>query len=114
MVLVVEQGREYICTLALYPVEDIYGVSDRNAEIPDRVYPALVENVQRFLQIIPRSRCESFLEVCSGTGIAALSSPAEQVDLPGADRLSDDSSDGAPAMTGFHMLDRCSAGQSRG
>ncbi|MEO8128054.1 MAG: class I SAM-dependent methyltransferase [Bryobacteraceae bacterium] len=72
MGLLVEQGGEYICTLALYPVEDIYVVSDRNAEIPDRVYPALVENVQRFLQIIPRSRCESFLEVCSGTGIAAL------------------------------------------
>jgi len=70
--LLVEQAGEYICTLAMYPVEDMYVVSDRNAAIPDRVYPALVENVKRFLEIIPRSRCENFLEVCSGTGIAAL------------------------------------------
>ncbi len=70
--LLVEQADEYICPLALYPVENLYVVSDRNSTIVDSVYPALVENTGRFLDVIPRSRCTSFLEVCAGTGIAAL------------------------------------------
>ena len=70
--LLVEQADEYICPLALYPVENLYVVSDRNSSIVDSVYPALVENTGRFLGVIPRSRCGSFLEVCAGTGIAAL------------------------------------------
>lgn len=72
MGLVVERAGEYICPLALYPVENVFVISDRNTDIVDRVYPALVEETGRFLNIIPRSRCESFLEVCAGTGIAAL------------------------------------------
>ncbi len=70
--LLVEQADEYICPLALYPVENLYVVSDRDSTIVDSVYPALVENTGRFLDVIPRSRCGSFLEVCAGTGIAAL------------------------------------------
>ncbi len=70
--LLADQADEYICPLALYPVENLYVVSDRNSSIVDSVYPALVENTGRFLNIIPRSPCENFLEVCAGTGIAAL------------------------------------------
>ena len=72
MGLVVDQADEYICPLALYPVENLFVISDRTNSNLDSVYPALVENTGRFLNIIPRSRCESFLEVCGGTGIAAL------------------------------------------
>ena len=70
--LLAEQADEYVCPLALYPVENVFIVSDRGNTTADRVYPAVVEDAGRFLKVIPRSRCENFLEVCAGTGIAAL------------------------------------------
>jgi SAM-dependent methyltransferase len=38
----------------------------------DAVYPAILKTTQRFLRLLPRDPCEDFLELCSGTGIAAL------------------------------------------
>jgi SAM-dependent methyltransferase len=70
--LLAGRGGEYYCPIALYPVEGLYVVSDRDASTADTVYPALVGNTRRFLDVIPRTRCGSFLDVCAGTGIAAL------------------------------------------
>jgi len=36
------------------------------------VYPAITENTRDFIFAIPRTRCGRFLEMCGGTGIAAL------------------------------------------
>lgn len=67
-------------TVLLYPTEELYIISDRNQD-PDKspirpptdvVYPAVTRNTQRFMAMLPRTRCEQFLELCSGTGIAAL------------------------------------------
>src|SRR6185295_16672217 len=33
--LLVEQAGEYVCPIALYPIENIYVISDRNAKVPD-------------------------------------------------------------------------------
>jgi methylase of polypeptide subunit release factors len=67
-------------TVLLYPTESLFIVSDRNQDPdacavrppPDVVYPAITRNTQRFLSLLPRTPCDSFLDLCSGTGIAAL------------------------------------------
>jgi methylase of polypeptide subunit release factors len=65
----------------LYPTESIWVVSDLNvspagpAEMPlaeDAVYPAITRNTRHFLSSLPNTPCERFLELCAGTGIAAL------------------------------------------
>ena len=66
-------------TVLLYPTESLYIVSDLNhhpgAKTPppaDVVYPAITQNTQQFLELLPHIPCERFLELCAGTGIAAL------------------------------------------
>lgn len=67
-------------TVLLYPMEQLWIVSDRNidprnariAPPPDVVYPAIAKNTQRFIGLMPRSPVNRYLELCSGTGIAAL------------------------------------------
>jgi len=61
-------------TVMLYPTHGVYIVSDRNLETPDQdvVYPAIVPNTDLFLNHIPRSTCDAFLDLCAGTGVAAL------------------------------------------
>jgi methylase of polypeptide subunit release factors len=65
----------------LYPTESLWVVSDLNvspagpAEMPlseDAVYPAITKNTRHFLSSLPSTPCERFLELCAGTGIAAL------------------------------------------
>jgi hypothetical protein len=38
----------------------------------DAVYPAITGNTRHFLSSLPTTPCDSFLELCAGTGIAAL------------------------------------------
>jgi len=68
-------------TVLLYPTEGGLVVSDLNADPdraapepspPDVVYPAITRNTQRFLASQSTAPCEHFLELCSGTGVAAL------------------------------------------
>ena len=64
----------------LYPVGDIYVASDRlntpdgsPFQAPDDVvYPAITKNTSAFLRLLPSSPCEEMLELCAGTGVAAL------------------------------------------
>ena len=70
----------YSSPVALYPVGDLHIVSDRwrNPDgspftAPDDVvYPAITRNTKVFLDMLPPVACERFLDLCSGTGIAAL------------------------------------------
>lgn len=64
-------------TVLLYPVRSLFVISDsfHNVDIknsPEIVYPAITPNTYRFLATIPDNPCHSFLELCGGTGIAAL------------------------------------------
>jgi methylase of polypeptide subunit release factors len=68
-------------TVSLYETAGVYVISDR-WNTPDRtpfpvrsdiVYPAIVANAQNFLAFMPDSPCGDFLDLCSGTGVAALS-----------------------------------------
>jgi len=65
----------------LYPTEGGLVVSDLNADPdrsvaepspPDVVYPAITRNTLRFLASQSTAPCDHFLELCSGTGVAAL------------------------------------------
>ena len=62
-----------------YP--ELYVCSDLNSEpdpafttplAPDVVYPAVTINTGVFLTFLPRKPCGQFVELCSGSGIAAL------------------------------------------
>jgi len=67
-------------TVMLHPLRDLYIVSDRPSAIEgserrppdDFVYPAMIPNTGLFLDLIPPAPCEAFLDLCAGTGIAAL------------------------------------------
>jgi SAM-dependent methyltransferase len=67
-------------SVALYPVGGLFVVSDRwttpegnTPDLPDDfVFPAMTANTSQFMATLPREPCESFLELCSGTGVAAL------------------------------------------
>lgn len=66
----------------LYPLQDLYIASDRSrdAVAPDRpyllasdaVYPAITPNTSDFLSLLPAAPHGRFLELCAGTGVAAL------------------------------------------
>jgi methylase of polypeptide subunit release factors len=67
-------------SVALYPVGDLFIVSDRwsnpdrkpKQSFPDIVYPALTKSTREFLRFLPNNAQGNFLELCGGSGIAAL------------------------------------------
>jgi len=68
-------------TAMLYPVRDLYIASDRSRPPEedqitpppdDFVYPAIVPNTEQYLAMLSFTPCEAFLDLCSGTGIAAM------------------------------------------
>jgi SAM-dependent methyltransferase len=67
-------------TVSLYPIEHLYIASDRynSADgtqfdgFDDIVYPCLFETTSRFLRMLSREPCGLVLDLCSGTGVAAL------------------------------------------
>jgi methylase of polypeptide subunit release factors len=67
-------------TVALYPLADLHIASDRWSnpddtpfDAPsDTVYPAFIPNTRLFLEHVPLGECGSFLDLCAGTGIAAI------------------------------------------
>jgi len=75
----VEDGR-FAATVAMYATTGLYIVSDRWCGVDgkafqppaDVVYPAILGTTRGFLSSIPSTPCKSFLELCAGTGIAAL------------------------------------------
>lgn len=66
--------------VCLCPVGEVYTLSDRWKTpdgrplegIEDIVYPSVVPNTRLFLDLLPESRCGKLLDLCSGTGVAAL------------------------------------------
>jgi SAM-dependent methyltransferase len=62
----------------LYPTEGLFIASDLEFDAavpdgrPDRVYPAITKSCEVHLTMVPARATGDFLELCSGTGIAAL------------------------------------------
>ena len=72
-----EGGRTIQSRVILYPVKSLFLASDRPPAAgqdlaADLVYPAITPNTHRFLSMIPETPCDSLLELCAGTGVAAL------------------------------------------
>lgn len=74
-------GGRFHASVLLYPVEALYIISDLTRDpdpakptplAEDVVYPAITTSSGRFLRHVSRTRSERFLEMCAGTGIAAL------------------------------------------
>jgi SAM-dependent methyltransferase len=65
-----------VSPVGLAPTRSLWLVSDRGGELAklagDVVYPAILENTQAFLSIIPETPCKNFLDLGAGTGVAAL------------------------------------------
>lgn len=65
-------------TVLLYPVCGLVVASDlthgRGSEAlsDDAVYPAITHNTGHFLGMLPGTPCDDLLELCAGTGVAAL------------------------------------------
>jgi len=74
------EAAQCCATVALYPVGDLYIASDRwstydgsNFSGPeDIVYPAFIPNTRLFLRHLPERPSGKFLDLCGGSGIAAL------------------------------------------
>lgn len=75
------QQELWYATAALYPVEGLFIASDRPFAVrpeigetvsPEYVYPSISSNTRRFLRALPPHPCEEFLDLCSGSGAAAL------------------------------------------
>jgi SAM-dependent methyltransferase len=70
----------WVATAMLYPVCGMYISSDRTRPVvagtgkppDDIVYPAIVPNTGLFLSLVPFTPCDAFLDLCAGTGVAAL------------------------------------------
>ncbi len=70
----------YYAPVLLYPVAGLIIVSDRHENPdgspfvapPDVVFPAIFAGTLRFLRVIPKSPGDEALDLCSGTGAAAL------------------------------------------
>jgi len=71
---------DWYATAALYPAYGLFITSDRwsspeDAPIEtaaDVVYPAITVNTSHFLESLPEDPCENFLDLCSGSGVAAF------------------------------------------
>jgi SAM-dependent methyltransferase len=81
LVVPAASGPRSHATVLLYPVDGLYIISDLTRDpdpartLPmaqDVVYPAITTSSGRFLRQISRTPSERFLEMCAGTGIAAL------------------------------------------
>ena len=64
-------------TVLLVPTESLLVASDLpgfdHDPLPDdAVYPAITKNTRAFVASLPRTPCDHFLEICAGSGIAAL------------------------------------------
>ncbi len=66
--------------VTLFPTQGLWMASDRasspeNKPFPlatDAVYPAVMENTTVFMKTLPQTPCDAFLDIGTGTGIAAL------------------------------------------
>lgn len=79
--LIMPAGDAHHATVLLYPVEGFFVISDLTRDpdpakaaplADDVVYPAITTSSGRFLKQLSRTPSRRFLEMCAGTGIAAL------------------------------------------
>lgn len=68
-----EDGKpQFYSSVWLYPAEDLVLASDRAKDLQDAVFPAISPLSFRFLKRMSRSPATAALDLCSGSGVAAL------------------------------------------
>jgi SAM-dependent methyltransferase len=75
-----EDSSLFYSPVKLYPLDPVVVVCDRWSNpdgspfrsLPDILYPPVGPNTKLFLELLPDSPCEAFLDLCSGTGVAGL------------------------------------------
>jgi len=80
----ISDNKRCFASVALYPVGPLLIVSDRwfnpdhtpRQSFPDIVYPAMTKSTREFLRFLPTDAHGEFLELCAGSGVAALVSSA--------------------------------------
>ena len=71
-------SEQYYSPVALYPIQDLYIAPDRWKSRDDSpkskayVFPAIHPLTHDFLNLLPQSPCDKFLDLCSGTADIAL------------------------------------------
>lgn len=67
------ESDKIVSTVMLYPIRGLFIVSDRaQPTFEDVVYPANIPNTEMFLDYVPTGPCEEYLDLCAGSGVAAL------------------------------------------
>jgi len=74
------QPENWYATAALYPAYELWITSDRwtSPELApiraaeDVVYPAITPNTAHFMETLPGDPCDSLLDLCTGSGVAAM------------------------------------------
>lgn len=72
-----DDASRWAAPVRLYPTRGVWIVSDRDGPPgdearPDMVYPVLTGSGRSFVEVVPTGPVARYLELCSGTGIAAL------------------------------------------
>src|SRR5438105_9242584 len=71
-----QDAERLVPTVGLCPTRGVYLVNDKGGELgalaEDVVYPAILENTQEFLSMLPQIPCRRLLDLGAGTGVAAL------------------------------------------
>ena len=108
--------RQVVSNVLLYPTESLFMASDvaalpegGEAEWWDVVYAAITSNTRTFMSTIPRSRCAAFLELCAGTGVAALAAGATFADRAWAVDVTSRSTEFARFNARLNALDTVTA-----
>ncbi len=71
-------SKHIVSAVALYPVQRLFFASERwnttnsSAEAKDYVFSPVNSLTHEFLRLLPQDPCDLFLDLCSGTAIAAL------------------------------------------
>ncbi len=112
-------GETWSGTVLLSPMRGLYIASDRpyplvkgSASAPDDfVYPAMIPNTDLFLDLIQPGPCAAFLDLCAGTGIAALLAAREGATHAYAFDITERSTAFAEFNRGLNGLTNASAAQ---
>ena len=73
-----EEDGQCIGTLLICPIADIWLLADHpyvgegRRMAPEVVYSPLTPNTQQFMLLTPRTPCDALLDLCAGSGIAAI------------------------------------------
>lgn len=112
-------ARKCLSPVTLFPYEDLFIATDRLTGMEtigegtpsDLVFSPLARETRGFVQLMPRTPCDAYLEMCAGTGIAALIAAKHFARHSVAADITERSTLFARFNAALNALDNCSAVQ---